>query len=237
VTYASLCLFAFHFAPLLLLAYRIPLSPPSPPLSLVLCSYFEDDEIVWRFWLVGLKFFAYNDVVIIHGGSGTYKTGTTIEDKSGEFSAEVGRSRNKEYYIAKWGPATRAINYGWLADPTHLVAVRASCMLPDAQHFCTPFASGRPVWDWEFEPKYRACVRDGTAGEDCGHLLPRGFSTAGGIKRPASAATEVLEAEHNLFDLSYAQGRVRLQPVMKAALAGPWDPDRGWGTRNQVSRE
>jgi hypothetical protein len=143
------------------------------------CNY-EDDDIVWRFWIAGLKFYAFPGVVMTHGdGAGSYETGTRLEDKTGEWLAEQARSLSREYYFAKWGPKTTQIDYKWLAAPGSREKVLAACADTAEAHerFCTPFDSGRFVGAWEFSGAYRACVRDGPGWDfqDCKHLFPTGF--------------------------------------------------------------
>jgi hypothetical protein len=140
-------------------------------------GYFEDDDIVWRFWMAGLRFYAFPEVAMIHGdGAGSFQTGTTLEDKTGEWNAEQARSASMEYYHAKWGPMTKQIDYNWLAAPGNREKVLAACADTTLVHerFCTPFDSGRFVGAWGFSVAYRACVRDGPGRDfqDCKHLVP-----------------------------------------------------------------
>lgn len=61
--------------------------------------------MIWRNFAAGLKVWAEPFVVVQHGRdeANGYQTGTALEDASGEFVAEVARSRNELYYTRKWG--------------------------------------------------------------------------------------------------------------------------------------
>ena len=61
--------------------------------------------MIWRNFAAGLKVWAEPFVHVQHGRDEAtgYQTGTALEDASGDFAAEVARSRNELYYKRKWG--------------------------------------------------------------------------------------------------------------------------------------
>ncbi len=103
--------------------------------------------------------------------TGRYETGTSLEDKSGEFSAEVSRSKNKDYFLAKWGTDTPMTDYLWLSNADNLKKLKSTCGNNFSKRFCTPFNSKQGVIAWNFSPEYRECVRDGIKG-DCLKFVP-----------------------------------------------------------------
>jgi hypothetical protein len=129
-------------------------------------GYYEDDDILVRQWLAGLKFYAIHDIIVRHGEGSGYVTGTTVEDKKGEFKAEARRSQNKEYFKRKWGPAAGGQseqNFAWLNDQENRRATLETCTksLPHLRH-CTPFdIPNMALTSWTFSHAYRICIRDG----------------------------------------------------------------------------
>ena len=110
-------------------------------------SYFEDDDMIWRNFAAGLKVWAEPFVVVQHGRDEAtgYQTGTALEDASGEFVAEVARSRNELYYTRKWGANA--------TDSASIMRVQRSLARPQgckgaaslAGRFCTRESEkGRP---------------------------------------------------------------------------------------------
>ena len=142
-------------------------------------GYYEDDDITWRHHAAGLRVWADPSVHVLHGRDedAGYRTGTALEDASGAFAAEVARSRNQLYYTRKWG-ANVSDSGSIMRVQRSLASGRGSCGAAAgragataAGRFCSPFDSGRPLHDWRFSELYRACVRDGGAG-DCEGLVP-----------------------------------------------------------------
>lgn len=190
---------------------------------------YEDDDIVWRFWLAGLKFYALPGVITRHGDGATYESGTSIEDKRGEYVGELARTRNKNYFSAKWGPKVTGTDYAWLAAPGNRAATLAACASTSAERYCSPFNSGRAIGAWDFSEAYRACVRDEN-GADCMRVLPS--INAGADVDFQSLA---LAREQAAYDRTYAVAQKRRVPVLAAVTAdAAWDPERGWGNKNQA---
>jgi hypothetical protein len=139
-------------------------------------STYEDDDIVLRFWLAGLKFECAPDIVIRHGDGAVYETGTATEDTKGEYLAENSRSQSRNYLFNKWGPGvprTNPTDYTWLSDPNNREKIFFACSQP-APHsrFCSPFDSGYPVSTWRFSEEYRACVRGNKKESNCNKYVP-----------------------------------------------------------------
>lgn len=89
-------------------------------------GYYEDDDILMRLWLAGLRYEAEQDITIRHGDGFTYVTGTLLEDKTGVFKAEMTRSRSREYYITKWVPLTSNFDRDW-HDSANRVSTLSVC--------------------------------------------------------------------------------------------------------------
>jgi len=129
-------------------------------------GYYEDDDILMRQWLAGLRFYAIHDIIVRHGEGSGYVTGTTVEDKKGEFKAEARRSQNKEYFRQKWGPAAggqSVENFAWLDEQKNRQETLEACSKssPHARH-CTPFdIPNLAITSWTFNHAYRICIRDG----------------------------------------------------------------------------
>jgi hypothetical protein len=129
-------------------------------------GYYEDDDILMRQWLAGLRFYAIHDIIVRHGEGSGYVTGTTVEDKKGEFKAEARRSQNKEYFRQKWGPAAggqSVENFAWFDEQKNRQETLESCSKssPHARH-CTPFdIPNLAITSWTFSHAYRICIRDG----------------------------------------------------------------------------
>ena len=129
-------------------------------------GYYEDDDILMRQWLAGLRFYAIHDIIVRHGEGSGYVTGTTVEDKKGEFKAEARRSQNKEYFRQKWGPAAggqSVENFAWLDEQKNRQETLEACSKssPHARH-CTPFdIPNLALTSWTFSQAYRICIRDG----------------------------------------------------------------------------
>ena len=123
-------------------------------------SYFEDDDILIRFQLAALSMIAVNATMRHGDKDATYEYGSVKEDASGLYKAELGRSRNQHYLVAKWNVK----NY----NPS----IGEMCRLHNpSTHFCTPFDALTSVTNWTFIPLYRKCIELALT-KDCGVFLP-----------------------------------------------------------------
>ena len=130
-------------------------------------GYYEDDDILMRQWLAGLRFYAIPDIIVRHGEGSGYVTGTAVEDKKGEFKTEARRSQNKEYFKRKWGKAAggqTVQHFEWFAELKNRKETLEICSNKHIPHvrYCTPFDnSNMALTSWTFSHAYRICIRDG----------------------------------------------------------------------------
>jgi len=112
-------------------------------------AYFEDDDIVWRHWLVKMRMVVFPDIIVLHGDGDKYVSGTKLEDKNGSFVKSVKRSLNEKYLSLKWGKSMTGINYDVLADAAFRETFHANCFKKEYNKYCTPFGI-----DQEFYRRY-----------------------------------------------------------------------------------
>ena len=144
---------------------------------------YEDDDMVMRLWLAGMKFYAVPGCVARHGVEMGYKTGTVTEDRTGVFSREMGRSTNREYYWLKWGPQSQSVSQEntWMDAEARQSAFRVCVQQRAAAgRWCSPFNSLAPVGTWVFSPLLRGCIRNGPPRglPNCSALIPRAHDLA-----------------------------------------------------------
>lgn len=126
-------------------------------------GYYEDDDLVMRMWHSGLRFYSVPGVVVRHGSSSRYETGTVVEDASGQFSREVSRSANRAYFMAKWGPNTTSIDYNfleWKRDDMLSKCRSGGSDVWVPGRYCTPFNASVTAASWVFIKELRDCIRD-----------------------------------------------------------------------------
>jgi len=124
-------------------------------------SYFEDDDIIIRYYLAGLEMVAVQNSTMRHGDKdATYEYGSVKEDVRGLYKAELGRSRNQHYLAAKWN--VKNFNPSLIEN----------CRNKTPISYCSPFNESRSVSNWTFIPDYRICIEKNLAKE-CGSYLPK----------------------------------------------------------------
>lgn len=151
-------------------------------------GYYEDDEIIYRNFVSGMKSQCISEVVVTHGyPSGYYRTGTKLEDRKNLFASEVKRSTNQKYMQTKWGPtvenglrkrAKEMFNAGYETFRKYCGRFDEDVPPKFRGFYCTPYNQSmfNPN-QWWFHPSLRECIRGGAEGNTCDKYLVDFLST------------------------------------------------------------